>query len=73
MFRLLSTALLAGSVLVCGSLVRGTALCDWGAALEIRACPCCGGPVVFDPPTGRAAACGACAEPKPPGPRLAAR
>ncbi len=64
MFRLLSAALLAGSLLVCGSLVRGTVLRDWEAALEMRACPCCGGALIFDPTTARFAVCGGC-EPRP--------
>ena len=60
MFRLLGAAVLAGSLLVCGSVVRGAALCDWGAALEVRACPACGGAVVFDPGTGRSGPCAGC-------------
>ncbi|MFH5806618.1 hypothetical protein, partial [Alienimonas sp. DA493] len=64
MFRLLSAAVLAGSLLVCGSLVRGTALCEWESALEVRACPQCGAAVVFDPATHRAAVCRGC-HPRP--------
>ena len=60
MFRLFSAAALAGTLLVCGSMVRGTALCDWGAALEVRTCPSCGGHVVFDPATHRTAPCDGC-------------
>ncbi|NNJ26901.1 hypothetical protein [Alienimonas chondri] len=60
MFRLLSAALLAGSLLVCGSVVRGTAMCDWDAAVETRACAHCGGTVVFDPSTNRSSHCGPC-------------
>lgn len=60
MFRLLSAAVLAASLLVCGSVVRGSTLCDWGAALEVRACSHCGEAVVFDPATHRSAACGRC-------------
>ncbi|WP_145357638.1 hypothetical protein [Alienimonas californiensis] len=61
---MLSTAMLAGSLLVCGSLVRGTALCDWDAAVEIRACSHCGAAVVFDPATHRTAPCRGC-RPRP--------
>ena len=65
MFRLLSVAALAGSLMVCGSVVRGATLCDWGAALEVRACPHCGSAVVFDPTTNRVAACDGCDAPRP--------
>ena len=62
MFRLFCAASLAGGLWLCGSAVRGAALCDWHAAVEVRACPACGGAVVFDPATGRASACGGCRE-----------
>ncbi|MEM9701494.1 MAG: hypothetical protein AAF907_03510 [Planctomycetota bacterium] len=69
MFRLLSAALLTGSLLFCGSVVRGTMLCDWDAALEQRACPSCHGTVTFDPTTFRAARCRRCeATPSSPAP-----
>ena len=60
MFRLLAAGLLAGSLLVCGSAVRGAALVDWSAALSTTPCRACGAARIHDPATGRTAPCGPC-------------
>ena len=76
MFRLFCAASLAGGLLVCTSAVRGAALCEYGGAVQRRACGGCGGAVVFDPATGRASSCGGCGEGRGPaafGVGLAAR
>ena len=57
MFRLFCVASLAGSLLVCGSAVRSTVLCDAGGAVKRVACGGCGATVVTDERTGRRGPC----------------
>ena len=70
MFRLFCAASLAAALLVCGSAVRSTVLCDTGGAVVRATCGGCGATVVTDELTGWCGPC-RCDSPRDAGPRPA--
>ena len=57
MFRLFCAASLSGTLLVCGSALRSTVLCDTGGAVVRATCGGCGATVIADEGTGRRGPC----------------